>query len=52
VVLRHGYLVPSKGVVEIDGVRINARDGATIGPFEKIRVTAREDVEIILVDAV
>jgi hypothetical protein len=39
-VLRHGYLVPSKGVVEIDGVRINARDGA------------REDVEIIFVDVV
>jgi redox-sensitive bicupin YhaK (pirin superfamily) len=25
---RHGYLVPAKGSVEVNGVTLNARDGA------------------------
>ncbi|WCT74417.1 pirin family protein [Sphingomonas naphthae] len=48
---RHAYLVPAAGAVEIDGVRINARDGAAISDQEVIRVTAIEDSEIVLVDA-
>jgi quercetin 2,3-dioxygenase len=27
---RHGYLVPAAGAVEVDGSRIDARDGAAI----------------------
>ena len=27
---RHAYLVPAKGSVEVNGVRIEARDGAAI----------------------
>ena len=27
---RHGYLVPASGAVEVNGVRIDARDGAAI----------------------
>jgi len=48
---RRGYLVPATGAVEIDGVRVNARDGAAIKDVETLRVTALEDSELILVDA-
>jgi len=48
---RKAYLVPATGAVEIDGVRVNARDGAAISDLETIRVTAIEDSEIVLVDA-
>jgi redox-sensitive bicupin YhaK (pirin superfamily) len=48
---RRGYLVPATGVVEIDGVRVGARDGAAISDLDMIRVTAIEDSEIVLVDA-
>jgi redox-sensitive bicupin YhaK (pirin superfamily) len=48
---RKGYLVPATGAVEIDGVRVNARDGAAIADVETLRVTALEDSEIVLVDA-
>ncbi len=47
---RFGYLVPATGVVEIDGVRIEARDGAAIRDVGTIRVTAIEDAELVLVD--
>jgi len=48
---RKAYLVPATGAVEIDGVRVNARDGAAIADLETLRVTALEDSEIVLVDA-
>ena len=48
---RHGYLVPAAGAVEINGVRVGARDGAAIHQVETLRVTALEDAEIVLVDA-
>jgi len=48
---RKGYLVPATGAVEIDGVRVNARDGAAISDVDTIAVTAIEDSEIVLVDA-
>ncbi|KRB07830.1 pirin family protein [Lysobacter sp. Root690] len=47
---RYGYLVPAKGVVEVDGVRVQARDGAAIRDQASIRVTALEDAELVLVD--
>ena len=47
----HAYLVPASGAVEINGVRINARDGAAIANEPVLRVTAIEDAEIVLVDA-
>lgn len=49
--VRRGYLVPATGAVEIDGVRVAARDGAAISGIETLRVTALEDSEVILVDA-
>ena len=48
---RHGYLVPATGVVEVNGVRIEARDGAAITGEDGLTVTAVNDAEIVLVDA-
>lgn len=48
---RRAYLVPAKGAVEIDGVRVNERDGAAISDEDVVKVTALEDSEIVLVDA-
>ncbi len=48
---RRGYLVPATGVIEIDGVRVNVRDGAAIRDVETLKITAIEDSEIVLVDA-
>lgn len=49
---RHAYLVPAKGTVEVNGVKLNARDGAAIKDVETLTVTALEESEIVLVDAV
>jgi quercetin 2,3-dioxygenase len=48
---RFGYLVPATGEVEIDGLRVGARDGAAIRDVEWLKVTAMTDTEIVLVDA-
>ena len=48
---RHGYLVPAKGSVEVNGVRLDARDGAAIRDEEALRVRALDDAELVLVDA-
>jgi quercetin 2,3-dioxygenase len=47
---RRGYMVPAAGKVEVDGVALNARDGAAISDVDSIRVTAIENSELILVD--
>jgi redox-sensitive bicupin YhaK (pirin superfamily) len=48
---RHGYLVPASGAVEVNGVRIDARDGAAIKDVAVVRITAMEDAELVMVDA-
>jgi redox-sensitive bicupin YhaK (pirin superfamily) len=48
---RHAYLVPAVGSVEVNGVRIGARDGAAIEDETVLKVKALEDSEIVLVDA-
>jgi redox-sensitive bicupin YhaK (pirin superfamily) len=48
---RRVYLVPASGAVEIEGVRVNARDGAAIQDVETLKVTAIEDSEVVFVDA-
>jgi redox-sensitive bicupin YhaK (pirin superfamily) len=45
------YLVPAAGSVEVNGVRVNARDGAAIRDEAKLTITALEDSELVLVDA-
>jgi redox-sensitive bicupin YhaK (pirin superfamily) len=47
---RHGYLVPAKGAIDVNGVKIGARDGAAIRDEATVRVTALEDSEVVLVD--
>ena len=49
---RRGYLVPAVGVIEVDGVRVNARDGLAISDLALVKITAIEDSEIVLVDSI
>ncbi len=48
---RRGYLVPAKGSVEVNGVKLNARDGAAITQEAVLTVKALDDAELVLVDA-
>ena len=48
---RHGYLVPASGVIEVNGVHAQARDGVAAFDVATLSVTAIEDAEIVLVDA-
>jgi quercetin 2,3-dioxygenase len=47
---RLGYLVPARGAVEVNGVRIGERDGATIKDTRRVTLRALEEAEVILVD--
>ncbi len=47
----HVYLVSAAGSIEVNGVRLDARDGAAITDEDVLRVTAVNDAEIVLVDA-
>ncbi len=48
---RLGYLVPATGSIEVNGVRLDARDGAAIANEEVLSVKALSDAEIVLVDS-
>jgi redox-sensitive bicupin YhaK (pirin superfamily) len=48
---RNAYLVPAAGAVEVNGVRLDARDGAAIRNEAILKITALEDSELVLVDA-
>jgi len=48
---RHAYLVPAKGAVSLNGIRIGERDGAAIRDEAKLHLTALDDAELVLVDA-
>jgi redox-sensitive bicupin YhaK (pirin superfamily) len=48
---RRGYLVPATGSVEVNGVRLDARDGAAIADEAVLSVKALSDAEIVLVDS-
>jgi hypothetical protein len=47
---RHAYLVPATGLVDVNGARIGARDGAAIRDEAALHITAIEDAELVLVD--
>ena len=47
---RYAYLVPARGVIEVNGMRIEARDGAAIRDEPSLQVVATEDAELVLVD--
>lgn len=48
---RRAYLVPATGAIDVDGVRLAARDGAAVAEQDRISITALEDTEIVLVDS-
>jgi quercetin 2,3-dioxygenase len=48
---RHAYLVPASGTVDVNGVRIHARDGAAIKDIDTVRIAAIEDADVVMVDA-
>ena len=48
---RHVYLVSASGSVEVDGVRLDPRDGAAITAVATVEIVGVEDAEIVLVDA-
>jgi quercetin 2,3-dioxygenase len=48
---RHGYLVPAEGEVEVNGERLDTRDGAAIADEALGKIKALSDAEIVLVDA-
>jgi redox-sensitive bicupin YhaK (pirin superfamily) len=47
---RRAYLVPATGIIEVNGVTANARDGVAVEDERVLRVTAINDSEIVLVD--
>ena len=48
---RRAYLVPAVGEVEVNGVALNARDGAAITDEPTITITAKADAELVMVDS-
>ena len=48
---RHAYLVPARGAIEVNGVRLDARDGAAIKDEPVLTIKALEEAEVVMVDA-
>lgn len=48
---RHIYLVATRGPIEVNGIRAEARDGVAITGEEKVEIVAVGDAEVVLVDA-
>src|SRR3984893_5678576 len=47
---RLAYLVPSSGTVDVNDLRIHARDGAAIKDVDIVTVTAIEDADVVMVE--
>ena len=48
---RRVYLVPATGTIDVNGTRIETRDGVAVTDEHVLRVTAIADAEVVLVDA-
>ncbi|HVB17087.1 MAG TPA: pirin family protein [Stellaceae bacterium] len=48
---RHAYLVAASGALTVNGVRVEARDGAAIRDETQLSLTALDDSELVLVDS-
>lgn len=48
---RRAYLVPAMGAVEVNGVRVDERDGAAVRDEARLTVKALTDAEVVLVDS-
>ena len=49
---RTRYPRPPRGAVGVKGVRVGARDGAAITDEPRLRITALDDAELVMVDTV
>ncbi len=49
---RHAYLAAAKGEVEVNGVTLQARDGAAIVDEPVLYIRALQDAELVLVDSI
>jgi len=47
---RKVYLVPTSGEIEVNGVKVNPRDGVAIADVETLTIKAVNDAEIVMVD--
>jgi redox-sensitive bicupin YhaK (pirin superfamily) len=47
---RLAYLVASSGTIDINGIRIFARDGAAIKDVSVLKISAVEDADVVMVD--
>ena len=48
---RHAYLVAARGTIEVNSVRVAARDGVAITGEERLDIRALDAADILLVDA-
>ena len=48
---RFAYLAVAKGDANVNGVALGARDGAAIKDEQVLRIEAKSDAEVVLVDA-
>jgi quercetin 2,3-dioxygenase len=48
---RRAYLVPARGALTVNGIRIGERDGAAIRDEDRLLLAALEDSELVLVDS-
>ena len=48
---RHAYLSATSGELEVNGVRLQARDGAAVADEARLEVRALSDAEVVLVDS-
>ena len=48
---RHAYLATAFGEIEVNGVRLDARDGAAVTDETELKVHALSDAEVVLVDS-
>jgi len=49
--LRHAYIAPARGAVEVNGHRLAVGDGIAATDERRLTILAREDSELILVEA-
>jgi redox-sensitive bicupin YhaK (pirin superfamily) len=47
---RAAYLVAARGAVSVNGVKLDARDGAAISDEAMLEITASEEAELVLVE--
>ena len=49
---RLAYLVPSTGAIDVNGMRIFARDGAAVKDVTVLRIAAIDDADIVMIDVI